>query len=352
MKGRVTYCIVTIAAMILSQSCRKEIIIHEDEGNARDMITFYVRNTPSVTWTKSLIEDTDDLIAQAPPIYVTDASAVSPAFTNTLVSHSGSGIWRSDKTWNESKTYSFSAYVASPSPNSTATDDRGGLTVTDNGGIVTVSQPKIYSTDKNVWADYLLSYRLNVNGADRPVVALELERVTTAVELYMTRSANMKDVIVDTIEFRNVATSSRFSIDYQATPDDTEGPGGTKHRWANSLYEDSRTDYTYTPANGIRLLEYDDTAGRFAAANRVMKFLTVQQTAVSGTDLYVRYRVLENGSYNSYEAVFNLMDYSPRTWNIGHKVKYYISVDSSIELVGIIRKWEEVDFIEGVLLPK
>ena len=83
-----------------------------------------------------------------------------------------------------------------------------------------------------------------------------------------------------------------------------------------------------------------------------MNFLTVQQTAVSGTDLYVRYRVLENESYNSYEAVFNLMDYSPRTWNIGHKVKYYISVDSSIELVGIIQKWEEVDFIEGVLLPK
>ena len=351
MKGRVTYCIVTIAAMILSCSCRKEIIVPQDEENSRDFITFYVKSTPTAA-TKALIEDTDDLIDQAPPIYVTDLSDNSPAFDNESVSHSGSGIWRSDKTWNESKTYSFSAYVASPSPNSTATDSRGGLTVTDNGGIVTVSQPKNYSTDKNVWADYLLSYRLNVNGADRPVVALELERVTTAVELYMTRSANMEKVIVEGIEFRNVATSSRFSLDYQATPDDTEGPGGTKHRWANSLYEDSRTDYTYTPANGIQLPEYDETAGRFAAANRVMNFLTVQQTAVSGTDLYVRYRVLENGSYNSYEAVFNLMDYSPRTWNIGHKVKYYISVDSSIELVGIIQKWEEVDFIEGVLLPK
>ena len=227
MKGRVTYCIVTIAAMILSQSCRKEIIVPQDEENARDFITFYVKSTPTAA-TKALIEDTDDLIAQAPPIYVTDLSDNSPAFDNESVSHSGSGIWRSDKTWNESKTYSFSAYVASPSPNSTATDSRGGLTIDKNGGLVTISQPKNYSTDKNVWADYLLSYRLNVNGADRPVVALELERVTTAVELYMTRSANMVDVIVDRIEFRNVATSSRFSLDYQATPDDTEGPGGSQ----------------------------------------------------------------------------------------------------------------------------
>ena len=351
MKGRVTYCIVTIAAMILSCSCRKEIIIPQDEGNARDFITFYVKSTPTAA-TKALIEDTDDLIAQAPPIYVTDESTVSPAFTNTEVSHSGSGIWRSSMTWNENKTYSFYAYVASPSPNSTATDYQGGLSVTNNGKTVTVSQPKIYSTDKNVWADYLLSYRLNVNGADRPVVPIELERVTTAVELYMTKSANMEKVIVEEIEFRNVAARALFKIDYPATPGDTEGPEGTKHRWATTLYEDSRTNYKYTPAGGILLPTYDETAGRFAAANRVMNFLTVQQRTVSGTDLYVRYRVLENGNYNTYEAVFNLMDYSPRTWNIGHKVKYYISVDSSIELVGIIRKWEEVDFIEGVLLPK
>ena len=41
---------------------------------------------------------------------------------------------------------------------------------------------------ENVWADYLMSYRVSANGSNKGLVKLDLERVTACVELYMARS--------------------------------------------------------------------------------------------------------------------------------------------------------------------
>ena len=89
-----------------------------------------------------------------------------------------------------------------------------------------------------------------------------------------------------------------------------------------------------------------------------MRFLTVRQpltetvtTGVTDIVLHLEYAVEENGQTVDYEVDMPLKNYRPTMWSIGHKVRYYVTIDSSIDLVGTVVKWNEVDFIEGTLLP-
>lgn len=336
---KTAFKLLCIFLTLLSVSCSKI-----STGAVGDTyITFYVKDEAKVE-SKSLIDDTDALKEQRPPIYVTDESEVSPAFRDEPVYYNANGVWKSEAQWQSGKSYVFYAYVSSPGNASGA-----ALSPSNGGKTVTVSQPSAYSDDDNAYSDYLMSYRVSANGSEKPLVRLDLERITTGVELYMSRSANMTEVILEEARFESILTKALFSMSYHATS--AEAAQGRSNSWMVSVDETSRKDYS--GGAGISLAEYSDVSGRFAEANRVMKFLTVQQSLTEDDNalLYVRYKVNENGNYVVYEHTFNLSDYPVKSWSMGHKVRYFISVDTNIKLEGVVQEWKSVDFIESTFLP-
>lgn len=340
---------VLAAASLFAASCTKDGSGYgpEDEGN---FINFYLKGTA----TKALIDNTDDLIALKQDIVVTDESA-NPAFSNTAVHHFQNNIWRSDKTWTAGKTYSLFAYIASDKP----VEGGSAVHVEDSGRKVTVIQPTGFLDGPDFWADYLLSYRVSANGSDKPLVQMEFERVTAAVELYMTKGPNMYDVIVDEATFSNIATFARMTL-YEhgvLNANDADPVTGMKNKWTVDIDGTKRYPYSYKLSQDLHLSPYDGTKDRFDESYRIMRFLTVPQTVMSGSSpmqLTVKYRIKEReeDQYREGTSVFDLAQYSPDEWMIGHKIKYYVNIDSSTELTGVIDEWKQVDFIEGVLLPK
>lgn len=308
-------------------------------------ISFYVKTQLPVR-TRGTVESTDDLLQKGLPIYVTDESESAPAFSQTQIPYRQNGVWQSGVEWTYGKNYNFFAYITSPG--------NGSVSITQKGKIVTVTQPSSYSPDSDVWADYLLSYRVGANGTDTPLVKLDLERITTGVELYMTKSPNMTSVKLLEASFRNINTSATFNLTYHATPTDLPAQNGMKNIWSVKVNDNIRNTYSYVPQGGLELNTYDADAGRFAGENMVMHFLTVQQSiaADENANLYIRYSVDEDGTTAYYDAEFNLSLYDIKAWTRGHKVRYYISVDTSVGLEGIVEEWRSVDFIEGTLLPE
>lgn len=315
---------------------------------ATDTISFYVKTQPALSeGSRALVDDTNGLLGLRLPLYVTDDTENS-GISDKEVAYTDNGVWRSDMEWTD-RTYNFYAYIASPKQ--TATDTYGGVTVTDNGKSVTVQQPAIYTPSDDVWADFLLSYRVSAEGADKELVRLELERVTACVELYMAMSRNMTDVTVNRIEFRNVLTKAQYNLQYHAVPGDNDGIYGMKNIWTVTSDENSRKTYTYSPDGGLSLTGYDSSSDKFVSGYRQMRFLTVHQSLIDGAELYINYTVEENNVSSTYESVFRLSDYTPQSWSRGHKIRYFIGIDSSIDLEGSIEPWKSVDYIETTLLP-
>lgn len=351
---------------LMMASCTKVYVSEEtEEQNYDDCIAFYVKARP----TKAIIEDTDKLYEIEPNIFVTEDRRKTD-FNNTLIRYNENGVWRSNKDWadeSQNMEYSFYAYTYSTgtvgqiSGISSPDDDDP---VANNGKTVTITQPDSYSADNNAWADFLMSYSVSANSATRGLVNLEFERITTGVELYMSKSPAMGDVTLTGATFSGIVRSATFNLENPAVSTDPAGANGMKNGWLISRDASKTAIYTY-PSSGqtIPLKKFDpsDTQdGRFTydTKYRVMNFLTVQQPmheelagSTRNVKLEISYTVDENGTDVPYTATFDLSEFSPAVWTRGHKVRYYLSIDTSTELTGSIAKWEEVDFIESTLLP-
>lgn len=339
-KEYIGWFFVALAAM----SCAREDVA-PDEG---DKIAFYVKTQQAVSASsRALIENTDDLLRKELPLYVTSEGAGS--FNSTEVDYTDNGVWQSDQEWQAGQDYTFYAYIASPLQ--TATDTQGGVSnISNNGRILTLQQPTTYSANENVWADYLLSYRVGANGSNKGLVKLDLERVTACVELYMARSEKVRAVNITDITFKDVVTKATFGISYHAVADDEEGRYGMKNSWFVTPDENSKATYTFTPTSPLET--YTESDDRFDVKYRQMRFLTIPQTLIDGATLSVSYTVDENGTTATYQSEFTLSDYTPRAWYRGHKIRYFIGIDTSIKLEGFIEPWKSVDYIETTLLPK
>lgn len=331
---------VALAAM----SCAREDVAPE----GGDKIAFYVKTQQAVSASsRALIEDTDDLLNKQLPLYVTGEG--SDNLADRKVDYTANGVWQSNEEWKDGQTYTFYAYIASPLQ--TATDTQGGVSnISNNGRILTLQQPTTYSANENVWADYLMSYRVGANGSNKGLVKLDLERVTACVELYMARSVKVGEVNIEKIEFKNVVTKATFGISYHAVPDDKEDSYGMKNSWFVTPDENSKATYTFTPTSPLEI--YTESDDRFDVKYRQMRFLTIPQTLIDGATLSISYTVDENETTARYQSDFTLSDYTPRAWYRGHKIRYFIGIDTSIKLEGFIEPWKSVDYIETTLLPK
>ena len=357
--------VAVVSAALQVSSCTKAEVPDEPERNYDDCIAFYVKARP----TKAIIEDTDKLYDLRPSIYVTEDLRKTD-FNNTEVKFTDNGVWRSNTDWadeSQNMEYSFYAYTYSTgtvgqiSGISSPDDDDP---VANNGKTVTITQPDSYSANNNAWADFLMSYIVSANSATRGLVNLEFERITTGVELYMSKSPAMGNVTLTDATFSGIVRSATFNLENPAVSTDPAGANGMKNGWLISRDASKTAIYTY-PSSGqtIKLKEFDpsDTQdGRFTydTQYRVMNFLTVQQPmheelagSTRTVQLEISYIVDENGKDVPYTATFDLSEFSPAVWTRGHKVRYYLSIDTSTELTGTIAKWEEVDFIESTLLP-
>lgn len=329
-----------LSAAITVMSCSKHEISSGDGGK----IAFYIKTQQAVTASsRSLIEDTDDLLKRRLPLYVTEE--FRSVFSDTEVAYTDNGVWRSGTEWEAGKDYTFYAYIASPLRTATAT--QGGITVSRNGKNVYIKQPKQYSPNADVWADYLMSYRVSANGSAKGLVRLDMERVTACVELYMAKSANITEAQITSISFNNVMTYARFDLTKHAVPGDEEGLYGMKNVWSVEADEGSTTTYTRDESSDLN----NYTTDRFNTDFLQMKLLVVPQSLIDGPTLTINYQVYENGNWSEYNSTFTLSDYSIKSWDRGHKIRYFIGIDTSIGLEGVVEPWKSVDYIETTLLP-
>lgn len=328
-----------VAALAFMSCAREEVA-----PAGGDKIAFYVKTQQAVSASsRALIENTDDLLEKRLPLYVTSEGAGN--FNSTAVSYTDKGVWQSDKYWQAGQDYTFYAYIAS-----SGTDTQGGVSdISDNGKKLTIQQPKTYSISEDAWADYLLSYRVSANGSSKGLVRLDLERVTACVELYMARSGKVGEVTIQDVTFHNVMTKASFSISYHAVSTDEENLYGMKNQWIVATDESSKADYSRTD---VELNGYTDSSDRFDTQYRVMRFLVVPQTLIDGATLSLNYKVKEGDRESRYNEDFQLSDYTPTSWNRGHKIRYFIGIDTSIKLEGTVAPWKSVDYIETTLLPK
>lgn len=331
-----------VAALAFMSCAREEVA-----PAGGDKIAFYVKTQQAVSASsRALIENTDSLLKLKPDLYVTSEGAGS--FNSTPVSYTDNGVWRSGQEWQAGQDYTFYAYIASPIQQ--GTDTQGGVSdISENGKKLTIQQPKTYSTSEDAWADYLLSYRVSANGSSKGLVRLDLERVTACVELYMAQSEKVGEVTIQNVTFRDVMTKAGFSISHHAVPTDKENLYGMKNQWIVATDESSKTAYSRTV---FTLDEYTDSSDRFDTRYRVMRFLVVPQTLIDGATLSLEYKVNEGGRDSWYNEDFQLSDYTPTSWNRGHKIRYFIGIDTSIQLEGTVAPWKSVDYIETTLLPK
>ena len=168
------------------------------------------------------------------------------------------------------------------------------------------------------------------------------------VELYMTRTTN-PSVTVNSVTFSNVTRSATYYIRSHGDGDFR----GMKNIW-QVTEADSPVFYSYfgPDGNGISLNEKTDDKDRFDDSYRIMRFLVPYQSLTDGHTLTVDYTASEDsGTTSKASAVFNLSGYDPEEWVYGHRIRYYVSIDTGARLEGAVDQWRDVDYIEGTFLP-
>lgn len=56
--------------------------------------------------------------------------------------------------------------------------------------------------------------------------------------------------------------------------------------------------------------------------------------------------------WTQYTASFDLSQTSVTRWELGRKARYYISLDTAVDLEGVIADWVDIDYMEGTFLPR
>jgi hypothetical protein len=220
------------------------------------------------------------------------------------------------------------------------------------GHSVDIYQPTAYEHDDKAWSDYLLSYRTPAVGSQKPLVRLEMERITTGVELYISTPEGSQAIVTE-IEFTDITRSMRYTMTNHAVTD--PNLSGIRNTWVlQPIANVASPVVNYSRNETIQVPSKSESDNRFDNKFLMMRFIAVKQSAVG--NLNVTYRINEKGSsdinnWATYHAEFDLSKTSVPTWEIGRKTRYYISLDTSVELEGVIAEWKYIDYVEGTFLP-
>ena len=248
--------------------------------------------------------------------------------------------------WEDDRYYTFYGYCYS-------TDAVVGSTLVIPSGTFgrqfTVTQPA--DGDGSTTIDYLLSSIYHVTPSfNYPLVPIELEHAMARIDVDVQIADAMFDQ--DNEPLIQDITLSIAGIKRKATmlcqQPKSYGEDGT-NIWYITFEEASTASYTAQILNSTVNLEGSDT-------NLDMSFIAVPVRNAEMADYvltleYNNVSKTRSATPKDYTYTFNLKDFSPSGWVNGHKVNYVLTIDNSIHLKGTVVDYQDVDYIESVLVP-
>lgn len=260
-----------------------------------------------------------------------------------------------DLEWEDGLYYTFYGFAFSDGVDINKDyDETDGCLTLDNstyGRKFTVTQP--FTGDGTNTIDYLLSSVVNVApSANRPLVPIELEHAMARVDVDVQIAKSMFDEN-DACLVSGISVTVR-GIKNKATmlcPQPKQyGDAGT-NIWYVTFIKNSGAEEVGTSAYTKANIDNTATNREGGSTPNDMSFMAipVTNTEMTSYELLLRYHGLLSGS--DYEYSFDLKKFSPDGWVSGHKVKYVLTIDNSIHLSGSIVDYEDVDYIEAVIVP-
>lgn len=250
------------------------------------------------------------------------------------------GKWfpQSKRNWTEGSSYSFYGYAYNTTNGLTLVSGKDGLEIE-------VQQPSSYN--ESAMIDYLLSYTFKVaDGAMKPIVQLHLEHAMALVEIYVVRG-NMFEARLKSMTFENIYWQGQMKCTSQAIVN-----SGERNIW--QVTPSGNNDVVYTFAPTTTTIIGDERANTQAR----MAIMCLPQQITANTKLTIRYEINEkvtaDSADNFVEKVgeFYLFNYNPVDYQSGHRIIYTATIDSGVNLEGVVKDWINVDYIEGTLLPE
>lgn len=342
-------------------SCDKE------SGRVRNAIEFSVI-APDALVSKSEVTQ-DRLIRHLDSLYIygvkSDGVVSTPvvgAPGAPLIYDAGRGVWNpkiytsggnsllvQDLQWDENYYYRFYGFAYSSNANVASSAQQGkNLIITNNtyGRQFTVTQPA--EGDGSQTIDYLLSSLVAISPSDNyPVVPIQLEHAMARVDVDVQIAHamfNQAGCLVDNIivKIHNIKREATMLC----LEPKVYGEEGTNLWYITFNDQQSLATYTVNvtdPENNIEGSNDNVTSN--------MSFIAIPVTNSEMGDYILTLEYKGKSSNTLYQYTFALKDFSPAGWVNGHKVKYVLTIDNSIHLKGTITDYEDVDYIEGVIVP-
>lgn len=215
----------------------------------------------------------------------------------------------------------------------------------------TVTQPTTGTGEETI--DYLLSSLVNVApSTNYPLVPIELEHAMSRVDVNVqiadamfdaAKKPLVKDITVSISGIKNKATMLCVQPKFY-------GEDGS-NTWYITFEGNTTATYTQSISNSAD----DNLEGHDTKLDMSFMAVPVLNAEMSGYVLTLEYNnasTTATSAEKDYTYNFNLKDYSPKGWVNGHKVKYVLTIDNSIHLKGSIVDYQDVDYIEAVVVPE
>jgi hypothetical protein len=242
------------------------------------------------------------------------------------------------KNWVDGSSYSFYAYAYNTDSGLSFTSGKDGLEIV-------VAQPSTYN--ESAMIDYLLSYTFKVaDGAMKPIVPLYLEHAMALVEIYVVRG-NMFEARLNKMTFENIYREGLMKCTSQAIVN-----SGERNVWQVIPSGTDDVKYTFEPTSPASIGDKRETT----AAK--MSIMCLPQQITANTKLTIEYEINEKVTADSpdnfvaHREEFYLFNYNPINYQSGHRVIYTATIDSGVNLEGVVKDWINVDYIEGTVLPE
>ena len=242
------------------------------------------------------------------------------------------------RSWVEGSSYSFYGYAYNTMNGLTLLSGKDGLEIE-------VQQPSTYNEAAMI--DYLLSYTYKVaDGAMKPIVQLHLEHAMSLVEIYVVRG-NMFDARLTKMTFENIYSSGSMKCTAQAIVN-----SGERNVWQTTPSGSNNAVYTFEPTSTTIIGDKRENT------EAVMKIMCLPQQVTARTKLTIEYEINEKvtpespDNFVAHKEEFELYKYNPYNYQSGHRIIYTATIDSGVNLVGAVRDWIDVDYIEGTVLPE
>ena len=317
-------------AMVLLSACNDgEVVI----GNSGE-ISFNAKHMSRGAMTQDDIDQSQ--------VYVYGVqNNTSRIYNNAPITRdAATGKWfpSTKRSWTEGSSYSFYGYTYNTMSGLTLLSGKDGLEIE-------VQQPTTYNEAAMI--DYLLSYTFKVaDGAMKPIVQLHLEHAMSLVEIYVVRG-NMFDARLTKMIFENIYTSGSMKCTSQAIAN-----SGERNIWQTTPSGLNNAVYTFEPTSTTIIGDERENT------EAVMKIMCLPQQITANTKLIIEYEINEKvtpespDNFVAHREEFLLFNYNPINYQSGHRVIYTATIDSGVNLVGVVKDWIDVDYIEGTVLPE